>query len=89
MKLDKRIEKVSGVRRMQVEIIFSISSDLGTLNDFQRLCQETHKLGMKIILDMVFNHTSPDNVLLKEHPEILFFTEMENWEIALVIGAIS
>ena len=52
---------------------FSISSDLGTLNDFQRLCQETHKLGMKIILDMVFNHTSPDNVLLKEHPEFYFY----------------
>jgi glycosidase len=52
---------------------FSISSDLGTLHDFQRLCQETHKLGMKIILDMVFNHTSPDNVLLKEHPEFYFY----------------
>ena len=52
---------------------FSISSDLGTLNDFQRLCEETHKLGMKIILDMVFNHTAPDNVLLKEHPEFYFY----------------
>ena len=52
---------------------FSISSDLGTLSDFQRLCEETHKLGMKIILDMVFNHTAPDNVLLTEHPEFYFY----------------
>lgn len=52
---------------------FSISSDLGALDDFQRLCQETHKLGMKIILDMVFNHTAPDNVLLIQHPEFYFY----------------
>lgn len=52
---------------------FSISSDLGILDDFQRLCQETHKLGLKIILDMVFNHTSPDNVLIRQHPEFYFY----------------
>lgn len=52
---------------------FSISSDLGTLDEFQRLCRETHKLGMRIILDMVFNHTAPDNVLLNQHPEFYFY----------------
>lgn len=53
----------------------SISSDLGTLDDFHCLCHETHKLGMKIILDMVFNHTAPDNTLVKEHPEYYFYKE--------------
>lgn len=52
---------------------FSISSDLGTLDDFCALVEQTHKLGMKIILDMVFNHTSPDNVLVKSHPEYYFY----------------
>ncbi len=52
---------------------FSISSDLGTFEDFNNLVNEVHHLGMKIILDMVFNHTSPDNVLVKEHPEYYFY----------------
>lgn len=46
---------------------YSISSDLGNLEDFKSLVNTTHKLGMKIILDMVFNHTSPDNILLQNH----------------------
>ncbi len=46
---------------------FSISKDLGTKEDLLSLINKTHELGMKIIVDMVFNHTSPDNVLTKEH----------------------
>ncbi|HNX16595.1 MAG TPA: alpha-amylase family glycosyl hydrolase [Bacilli bacterium] len=52
---------------------YSISSDLGTLDDFHILCQKTHELGMKIIIDMVFNHTAPDNVLIKQHPDYYFY----------------
>ena len=54
---------------------FSISSDLGNLDDFHDLVNKTHELGMKIILDMVFNHTSPDNVLVKSHPEYYFYKD--------------
>ena len=46
---------------------FSISKDLGSKEDLISLINKTHQLGMKIILDMVFNHTSPDNALTKEH----------------------
>lgn len=51
---------------------FSISPDLGNKDDFSDLVNKTHELGMKIILDMVFNHTSPDNVLLKDHEDYYF-----------------
>lgn len=51
---------------------FSISSDLGSLEDLKELINECHKLDMKIITDMVFNHTSPDNVLLSEHEDYYF-----------------
>jgi len=51
---------------------FSISSDLGTLEDFKSLVNSTHELGMKIILDMVFNHTSPDNLLLENHEDYYY-----------------
>lgn len=44
----------------------------GTREEFIALCEATHKAGMKIIIDIVYNHTSPDSVLSKEHPEWFF-----------------
>ena len=37
---------------------FEIDPVLGTLEDFDRLVKKVHKLGMRIILDGVFNHCS-------------------------------
>ena len=54
---------------------YSISKDLGTKEDFLSLIDSTHKMGMKIIMDMVFNHTSPDSVLLERHPEFYFYKD--------------
>ena len=54
---------------------FSISSDLGTLDDFKSLIKTAHRLNMRVVMDMVFNHTSPDNVLTKEHPEYYYYNE--------------
>lgn len=44
----------------------------GTSDDFRSVVDEAHRLGMKIILDWVPNHTGWDHVWLKEHPE--FYT---------------
>ena len=54
---------------------YSISHDLGTKEDLISLINKTHELGMKIILDMVFNHTAPDSVLFKKHPEFYFYKD--------------
>ena len=47
----------------------AVNPDYGTLEDFRRLVDEIHRLGMKCIIDVVYNHTSPDSWLARNHPE--------------------
>lgn len=44
---------------------YAINPDYGAREDLQRLVRETHSRGMKIILDVVVNHTAWDSVLMK------------------------
>lgn len=49
-----------------------IHPDLGTLKDFQQLIEETHQRKMKLMIDVVFNHTSKDSKILTTHPEWMY-----------------
>jgi glycosidase len=40
---------------------FAINPQLGTMQDFQRLLREAHARGIKVLIDMVLNHTSNRN----------------------------
>lgn len=53
----------------------AVNPDFGTMEDFIRLTEEIHRRGMKCIIDVVYNHTSPDSVLSKEHPEWFYRDE--------------
>ena len=44
----------------------------GTMEDFRALVDEIHRRGMKVLIDVVYNHTSPDSVLWNEHPEFFY-----------------
>lgn len=46
----------------------AVNPDYGTAADFRALVQAVHARGMKLILDWVPNHTSPDHAWVKEHP---------------------
>lgn len=46
-----------------------VNPELGTLEDFKRLVADIHDHGMKCIIDVVYNHTSPDSWLAENHPE--------------------
>jgi glycosidase len=54
---------------------YGIAEELGTMNDFDRLVEEAHQKGLKVMLDIVFNHTSRDSKLTKEHPEWFYKNE--------------
>ena len=51
-----------------VRDFYAINPDYGTTNDFKRLIDETHKRGMKLIMDIVAGQTAWDSVLM-EHPD--------------------
>lgn len=49
-----------------------VNPEYGILEDFIHLVDEIHNLGMKCIIDVVYNHTSPDSELAKNHPEYFY-----------------
>ena len=46
-----------------------INPEYGTKEDFARLIAKAHALGLKVLIDVVYNHTAHDSVLVKEHPD--------------------
>lgn len=49
-----------------------VNPDYGTIEDFKDLIQAIHALDMKVMIDVVYNHTSHDAVYVKEHPEYYY-----------------
>ncbi len=47
----------------------AVNPAYGSREDFRALCEAIHARGMKVMIDVVYNHSSPDAVLLEEHPE--------------------
>ena len=43
-----------------------INPEFGTHDDFHHLVESAHNLGMKVIIDWVANHTSPDHIWITE-----------------------
>lgn len=50
----------------------SVNPEYGSLEDFRALVDAIHAQGMKVMIDVVYNHTSPDSVLWREHPEFFY-----------------
>ena len=47
----------------------AIDPALGTIEDFRAFLAAAHELGLKVMMDVVYNHTAPDSVLARERPE--------------------
>ena len=61
----------------------AIDPNQGTWEDLKSLTDKAHELGIKVIVDVVYTHTSPDSVLVQQHPES-FFTNAEGKRSSLV-----
>jgi glycosidase len=53
-----------------------VNPEYGTKQDFVRLIEKAHALGLKVMIDVVYNHTAHDSVLVQQHPE--FFHQDAN-----------
>lgn len=54
---------------------YAIDPALGHLSDFATLVSQAHALGLKIIMDVVLNHTAWNHPLITEHPEYYVHTD--------------
>lgn len=51
-----------------------INPEFGSEQDFRKLVDEIHSRNMKVIIDVVFNHTSPDSWLVQNYPDWFYRT---------------
>jgi len=52
---------------------YAVDEHLGTLADFRQLVDDAHRAGIKIILDMVANHTGPYHPWVNDSPTPTWF----------------
>lgn len=60
------IQKSSSYHGYDVEDYYAIEEDYGTMEDLRRLIDEAHKRDIKIVMDLVINHTSSEHQWFQE-----------------------
>lgn len=71
-----------------IKDFYGVSEDYGTMQDVETLLQEAHQRGMKVIFDLVLNHSSDEHpwfieaISEKNHPKqkYYYFVEPKNIE---------
>lgn len=52
-----------------IEDFRQINPEYGTMDDFHHLLSSVHQNGMRLMIDIVFRHTSHDCSWVSQHPE--------------------
>ncbi len=62
---------------------WAVNPEYGSREDFEHLIQKAHALGLKVMIDVVYNHTAHDSLLVRQHPE-WFHQDAEGQPISTV-----
>ncbi len=69
-----------------VQDYHAVGEEYGTLEELRTLVSEAHNRGMKLILDVVINHSANDHISMEEHPDWFmrdedgnFIREVADW----------
>jgi cyclomaltodextrinase len=68
-------QKASGMNNprnpYRMKDYYQVDPEYGTNNDLKDFVAEAHKLGMRVMLDMVYMHCGPKAVFIKDHPDFV------------------
>ena len=67
--ISQKVKKGSMGSQYAAHDYTSINPEFGNMNDFKHFVDEAHRLGFKVIIDWVANHTGWDHVWTVSHPE--------------------
>ncbi|RPF51055.1 oligo-1,6-glucosidase [Aquisalibacillus elongatus] len=60
---------------------FKIMSEFGTMQDFDQMLDEIHKRDMKLMMDLVVNHTSDEHEWFAQYPDFYYWQDQpNNWK---------
>lgn len=72
-------QKASGMNNprnpYRMKDYYHVDPEYGTDDDLRALVAEAHRLGMKVMLDMVYLHCGPKAVFLEKHPDFIKYGE--------------
>jgi len=68
-------QKASGMNNprnpYRMKDYYHVDPEYGTDDDLKAFVAETHRLGMRVLLDMVYLHCGPKAVFIEEHPDFV------------------
>lgn len=67
--ISQKVKKGSMGSQYAAHDYVSINPEFGNLEDFKHMVDEAHKMGFKVIIDWVANHTGWDHVWTVSHPD--------------------
>lgn len=69
----------------RIQDYFAIDPEYGTEADLKAFIDSAHKLGLKVIMDVVFYHTSPDSEMMKQPEKYMLMKDgkvvLGNWRL--------
>jgi len=86
------IQESDSYHGYDISDFYAVDSKFGTIDDYRELLYKAHQLGMKVLMDLVLNHTSKSNIWftnsqwaktgLDEEGDIINWRDVYHWKYA-------